>query len=42
MSSFQENDWIWNKKVVIEPGDGEGSKPGKSFLHEGLGMKIHS
>jgi DNA-directed RNA polymerase subunit beta' len=24
-----ENDWIWNKKVVIEPGDAEGLKAGQ-------------
>jgi DNA-directed RNA polymerase subunit beta' len=26
---FSENDWIYNKKVVIEPGDGEGIKAGQ-------------
>ncbi len=26
---FSENDWIYNKKVVIEPGDGEGLKAGQ-------------
>jgi DNA-directed RNA polymerase subunit beta' len=26
---LSENDWIWNKKVVIEPGDGEGLKAGQ-------------
>ncbi|HKJ80230.1 MAG TPA: hypothetical protein VKA10_11875, partial [Prolixibacteraceae bacterium] len=24
-----ENDWIWNKKVVVEPGDAEGLKAGQ-------------
>jgi DNA-directed RNA polymerase subunit beta' len=24
-----ENDWIWNKKVIIEPGDAEGLKAGQ-------------
>ncbi len=26
---LSENDWIWNKKVVVEPGDSEGLKPGQ-------------
>jgi DNA-directed RNA polymerase subunit beta' len=26
---ISENDWIYNKKVVIEPGDAEGLKPGQ-------------
>ena len=26
---LSENDWIWNKKVVIEPGDAEGLKAGQ-------------
>jgi DNA-directed RNA polymerase subunit beta' len=26
---ISENDWIWNKKVVIEPGDAEGLKAGQ-------------
>ncbi len=26
---FSENDWIYNKKVVIEPGDAEGMKAGQ-------------
>ncbi|PIF05600.1 MAG: DNA-directed RNA polymerase subunit beta' [Draconibacterium sp.] len=26
---FSENDWIYNKKVVIDPGDAEGLKPGQ-------------
>ena len=26
---FSENDWIYNKKVVIEPGDGDGIKAGQ-------------
>ena len=26
---FSENDWIYNKKVVIDPGDGEGIKAGQ-------------
>jgi len=26
---ISENDWIWNKKVVIEAGDAEGLKPGQ-------------
>ncbi|MDD4755221.1 MAG: DNA-directed RNA polymerase subunit beta' [Prolixibacteraceae bacterium] len=26
---ISENDWIWNKKVVIEPGDAEGIKAGQ-------------
>jgi len=26
---FSENDWIYNKKVVIEPGDAEGIKAGQ-------------
>jgi len=26
---LSENDWIWNKKVVIEPGDAEGLKSGQ-------------
>ena len=26
---ISENDWIWNKKVVVEPGDAEGLKPGQ-------------
>jgi len=26
---ISENDWIWNKKVVIEPGDAEGFKSGQ-------------
>ncbi|MDD4108720.1 MAG: DNA-directed RNA polymerase subunit beta', partial [Prolixibacteraceae bacterium] len=26
---LSENDWIWNKKVVIEAGDAEGLKPGQ-------------
>jgi len=24
-----ENDWIWNKKVIVEPGDAEGLKAGQ-------------
>ncbi len=26
---MQENDWIYNKKVVVEPGDAEGLRPGQ-------------
>ncbi len=26
---LSENDWIWNKKVVVEPGDSEGLKAGQ-------------
>ncbi|MBW6533787.1 MAG: DNA-directed RNA polymerase subunit beta' [Mariniphaga sp.] len=26
---LSENDWIWNKKVVVEPGDAEGLKAGQ-------------
>ncbi len=26
---LQENDWIYNKKVVVEPGDGEGLRAGQ-------------
>ena len=26
---FQENDWIYNKKVVVEPGDAEGLRAGQ-------------
>jgi DNA-directed RNA polymerase subunit beta' len=26
---LSENDWIWNKKVVLEPGDAEGLKAGQ-------------
>ena len=26
---FSENDWIYNKKIVIEPGEGEGLKAGQ-------------
>ena len=26
---LSEIDWIWNKKVVVEPGDSEGLKPGQ-------------
>jgi DNA-directed RNA polymerase subunit beta' len=26
---MQENDWIYNKKVVVEPGDSEGLRPGQ-------------
>jgi DNA-directed RNA polymerase subunit beta' len=26
---LSENDWIWNKKVIIEPGDAEGLKAGQ-------------
>ncbi len=26
---LSENDWIWNKKVVVEPGDSEGLKQGQ-------------
>ncbi|HBL73894.1 MAG: DNA-directed RNA polymerase subunit beta' [Bacteroidetes bacterium GWF2_42_66] len=26
---LHENDWIYNKKVIMEPGDGEGLKPGQ-------------
>ena len=26
---LSENDWIWNKKIVVEPGDAEGLKAGQ-------------
>lgn len=26
---LHENDWIYNKKVILDPGDGEGLKPGQ-------------